>query len=209
MPKLNRTKQAILGFLTWRPMSGYDIKKAIEGRTSNFWSESYGQIYPILKRLTEEGLVTQSSLTTSGGRDRNVYTITEAGEKELQRWLSEPTESPVLRNELLLKLFFGRQADAEINIRQIETFREAQQQDLERYAKVRQELTTTMENSPDLAYWLMTLRFGETEKQALLTWCDETLAELQQLAKSTNKDTPSQTPNTSKSGARRVRKIDG
>ena len=183
MPKLNRTKQAILGFLIWEPMSGYDIKKAIEYSTSNFWSESYGQIYPILKRLTEEGLVTQSLLTTSGGRDRHVYTITETGQEELRRWLSEPTEPSVVRNELLLKLFFGRQVAAETNIRQIETFRNAQQQDLERYAKIRKELTTTHKDPADVAYWLMALRFGESQKRALLTWCEETLAELHGLAK--------------------------
>ena len=194
MPKLNRTKQAILGFLTWEPMSGYDIKKAIEGSTSNFWNESYGQIYPILKRLAEEGLVTQSSLTTSGGRDRNVYTITKAGQEELRRWLNEPTEPSVVRNELLLKLFFGSQVEAETNTRQIEIFRDAQQQDLERYAKIRTQLTTPQENPSDSTYWLMALRFGESQKQAMLTWCDETLAELQQLAKSTNKDTPSTPP---------------
>ena len=190
MPKLNRTKQAILGFLTWEPMSGYDIKKAIEDSTSNFWSESYGQIYPILKRLTEEGLVTQSLLTTRGGRDRHVYTITEAGQEELRRWLSEPTEPSVVRNELLLKLFFGRQVAAETNIRQIETFWNAQQQDLERYAKIRTGLTTTQQDPVDVAYWLMAVRFGESQKRAMLTWCDESLAELRHVAKSTNTDTP-------------------
>lgn len=203
MPKLNRTKQAILGFLTWCPMSGYDIKKAIEDSTSNFWSESYGQIYPILKRLAQEGLVTQSSLTTQGGRDRHVYAITETGQAELRRWLSEPTEPHVVRNELLLKLFFGSQVSAETNIRQIERFREAQQQDLERYAKIRTTLTTQQKNSSDSAYWLMALRFGEGQKQAMLTWCDETLAELQHVVKATNTDASSTSlpmPNTSQSG---------
>lgn len=198
MPKLNRTKQAILGFLTWEPMSGYDIKKAIENSTSTFWSESYGQIYPILKRMTEEGLVTQSLLTTRGGRDRHVYAITEAGREELRRWLSEPTEPSAVRNELLLKLFFGRQTDAQTNIRRIETFRNAQQQDLERYAKSRKELSTSLEKHPDLAYWLMTLRFGESEKQALLSWCEETLAALRGLAQPVPTDAPSQTPDASK-----------
>ena len=183
MPKLNRTTHAILGFLTWCPMSGYDIKKAIEDSTSNFWSESYGQIYPILKRLTQEGLVTQSSVSTQGGRDRHVYTITEAGQHELQRWLDEPTGPCVVRNELLLKLFFGRQTGLPTNIRHLEKFLDLQHALLEKYEGIENRLQDTLANHPDLPYWLMTVRYGKYEKRALIQWSKETLAELRKLGK--------------------------
>jgi DNA-binding PadR family transcriptional regulator len=47
MARVNGTRQVVLGFLTWRPMSGYDIKKIVEQSVSNFWSESYGQGWPV------------------------------------------------------------------------------------------------------------------------------------------------------------------
>ena len=171
----------MLGFLTWGPMSGYDIKKAIEGSISNFWRESYGQIYPILKRIEAEGLATCSRRASEGGRDRNVYSITEAGRADLQRWLSDPTPPPRLRNELLLKLFFGRRGDLSAHIGRLEEHRRDQLEALERYSQIRVELEANASGQPDLPYWLMTLRYGESEARALIGWCDETLSALREL----------------------------
>ncbi len=172
----------MLGFLTWGPMSGYDIKKTIEGSISNFWRESYGQIYPILKRIEAEGLATCSRRASEGGRDRNVYSITEAGRADLQRWLGDATPPPRLRNELLLKLFFGRQGDPATLLGRLEEQRRDQLEALERYSQIRLELEASASGQPDLPYWLMTLRYGESEARALIDWCDETLSTLRELA---------------------------
>ena len=59
MTKENKSKYALLGILSMCPGSGYDIKKLMEQSTSNFWSESYGQIYPILKQLVAADLATR------------------------------------------------------------------------------------------------------------------------------------------------------
>ena len=83
MPKASRTSHAILGFLTWEPMSGYAIKKAVAASIDNFWNESYGQIYPILKRLVANGLATRSPTAWRPGRRVRA----EAG-------ASTPTPSP-------------------------------------------------------------------------------------------------------------------
>ena len=42
--------------LSWKPMSGYDIKKLVDAGLSHFWNENYGQIYPTLESLVKEGL---------------------------------------------------------------------------------------------------------------------------------------------------------
>ncbi len=187
MPKLNRTTHAILGFLTWRPMSGYDIKKAVEESISNFWNESYGQIYPILKRLAADGLVWQSTSRTAGGRDRHVYAITDKGRGVLRQWLPDPTDPGAVRVELLLKLFFGRQVDPQINIRHLEAFRERQHPLLDKYAGIANRLHRHFRDHPDLPYWLITLRYGQCEHHTLLVWCEETLAELHRMAEADTK----------------------
>ena len=58
-PGRSSTDYAILGMLTLRPMSGYDIRATIGESIAYFWTESYGQIYPTLKRLTKEKLLTR------------------------------------------------------------------------------------------------------------------------------------------------------
>ena len=79
----------------------------MECSTNNFWSESYGQIYPILKQLVEEGLAVSHAEKQEGKPEKYIYTLTEQGKEGLRDWLSESVASAVERNELLLKLFFG------------------------------------------------------------------------------------------------------
>jgi PadR family transcriptional regulator, regulatory protein AphA len=183
MQRANRTAYAVLGFLTWGPMSGYDIKKTVEQSTANFWCESYGQIYPILRRLTEDRLAVRAARDAKnrGGRERQAYRITERGQEELRRWLREPTEPPKVRHELLLKLFFARQAAAGAAREQIESFRRHHAELLSHYAGIRSRLEEEHAGSEDLPFWLLTLRYGELERRAVLTWCDEALALLTSL----------------------------
>src|SRR5579859_5397507 len=103
MAKENKSKYAVLGMVSISPISGYMLKKAFEQSVANFWNESYGQIYPILKQLNDEGLTTSQAEKQAGKPERYVYTITDKGREELRRWLTEPIEYSVERNELLLK----------------------------------------------------------------------------------------------------------
>jgi DNA-binding PadR family transcriptional regulator len=178
-----KSKYSILGMLSISPMSGYDIKKRIEESVSNFWTESYGQIYPILKSLVAEMLVTKTVEKGSGKPDRHVYALTEQGRKELQRWLSEGVTPKVERNELLLKLFFGEEVSLATNISHIKRYRELQQGLLARYQSIEAEIKDEHAGNPNLPYWVLTVRHGQHVSQALLDWCDEALAKLNKTAK--------------------------
>ena len=50
-------KYAILGLLNQKEMTGYDLMKQFESTLCEFWSAKHSQIYPELKKLTEEGSV--------------------------------------------------------------------------------------------------------------------------------------------------------
>jgi PadR family transcriptional regulator AphA len=182
----NRTMYAVLGFLSRHPMSGYDLKKAVEESVGNFWKESYGQLYPILKRLSEEGLVGKTEAAGAGKRARNVYAITGEGTEALRRWLAEPTEPQQLRNELLLKLFFGGRGEAAWSRAQVERARRRLVTDLERYEAIHDRLRRDHADDADYEYWVITLRYGERDARALIDWCDETLAALDRMASRTS-----------------------
>src|SRR2546430_12571660 len=83
--RANTSRYAILGVLSRRPMSGYDVKKLIERSIAHFWSESYGQIYPILNRLAAEGLAERRRGRPRGKPDRPVHLPTSQGRAELLR----------------------------------------------------------------------------------------------------------------------------
>ena len=99
MPITKLTAIPILGLLTWRPLSGYDLKVTIERSLGNFWSESYGQIYPQLTQLAQDGLIEPEAEPPSSGRNKKVYRITDAGRRALADWLAVPPASRPKRDE--------------------------------------------------------------------------------------------------------------
>ncbi len=81
MKQTNKTKFAILGILLDSPCSGYDIKQSMLRSTAHFWQESDASIYPMLKTLEQEGLVTSRSESV-GKRERKIFELTDSGKKE-------------------------------------------------------------------------------------------------------------------------------
>ena len=177
----NRTRYAVLGALTVKSMSGYDLKRFFEQGVSFFWAESYGQIYPILKQLKAEELVADAgedsgAATARVGRAhprRAVYAITPAGRDALAQWLSEPAEpQPGRRLEILLKLFFARQGGAGAAARLVADFRAHHVGLLATYAATEAGLRADHATHPDLPFWLLTLSYGQQVSGALVAWCD-------------------------------------
>src|ERR1700756_2067839 len=105
--ELSATGRVVLGLIAFGVRTGYDIKTFVDKTTRYFWAASYGQIYPELKRLEEQGLVRGRS-EPSGARARTVYELTEAGEAALKAWLaSDDDQLYELRDEGMLKLFLS------------------------------------------------------------------------------------------------------
>jgi DNA-binding PadR family transcriptional regulator len=100
-------KYAILGLINREPITGYDISKEFDRGLVNFWYATHSQIYPELRKLTEEGLVTFEIDTRGDRQEKKRYLITEKGKRELRKWLTEfddvgPTPKDVFR----LKLYY-------------------------------------------------------------------------------------------------------
>jgi len=102
-------RYAILGFLSWRPCSGYDLKKMIAGSTFFYWSGSNNQIYRTLVQLHQEGLVAQRVERQENYPDRKVYTLTDEGQAALKAWVRSSPELPQLRNAFLIQLAWADQ----------------------------------------------------------------------------------------------------
>jgi DNA-binding PadR family transcriptional regulator len=174
----NKTRFPLLGLLTWGPASGYDLKQRIEKSLGNFWSESFGQIYPVLKELQAEGMVQPRGDSGSGQRPRTVYALTEAGRTALEAWLGEPAMPQPPRLEVLLKLFFGRHVPTAVSRAHLEATRAEHAATLTRYEAQAADLRARKAGHPDLPYWLLTLDYGLRNCRAMLEWCDAALAAL-------------------------------
>ena len=106
MSNLSPTARVILGLLAFEARTGYDIKQATDRSTRFFWGASYGQIYPELRRLEAVGLV-RSREDPRGEVRRRVYSLTKKGRTALDEWLAETMDRYEVRDEGLLRLFFG------------------------------------------------------------------------------------------------------
>jgi len=102
---------AILGLLHYRNMHGYEIKHHIESHFGHMWTINYGQIYPNLKSMEEEGCITLADVTPSeqGGPHKKLYAITPMGREKFNDWLeSEEVSRMSLRDPFLMRfIFFG------------------------------------------------------------------------------------------------------
>jgi PadR family transcriptional regulator, regulatory protein AphA len=177
-----KSKYAILGILSLGPMSGYDIRKMFEKSIGNFWSESYGQIYPLLKTLVDEGFATSCIERQVGKPDRHVYSLTDRGREELRRWLTEPVKDQIGRIEIALKLFFGHEVGAADSIGQVERFREMRNQEIYALQAIEERLRAEQADNVNLPYILATVSYGQHVTRALLDWCEETLSVLHGLS---------------------------
>jgi len=106
-------RYAILGFLTIRPFSGYDIKRYFDNSVRHFWSADQAAIYRTLADLETDHLVGHERVEQQTRPDRKLYHITPAGVAELDAWLVLPAASVVRREPLLLKLFFTNRLGGE------------------------------------------------------------------------------------------------
>ena len=100
-------KYAILGLLHYKDMHGYRIKEVIENEFGFMWSINYGQIYPNLKQLEKEGLVTKIDVAQKNVPDKKLYSITEKGKTAFAEWLgTAPERGMLIRDPFLLKFVF-------------------------------------------------------------------------------------------------------
>jgi DNA-binding PadR family transcriptional regulator len=108
--ELSATGKVILGMLAARPRSGYEIKQLVDSSARFFWAASYGQIYPELKKLEKEGLITGDD-SSRGARQSTTFKLTAAGKRAAREWIAGPPQVFELRDEGLLELFFAGSID--------------------------------------------------------------------------------------------------
>ena len=171
-----QTTYVILGILAIHPhQSGYEIRKTIQQSVGFFWGESFGQIYPTLKRLAAEKLIVPSSSGPTARSNRQEYSITPSGQECLQRWLALPYRDDPPRNEFLLKLFFARDAGPGVAIAHVRRFQESNRQILATLEYLEPLARAHNSQNPGFPYWMLTLSLGVAQLRACVEWSESTL----------------------------------
>jgi DNA-binding PadR family transcriptional regulator len=126
---------AVLGLLHESPLHGYELRKRLNLMLG--WGRllSYGSLYPALKKMLRSGWIeehTVPSTSPASRRPRIVYQLTDAGEREFVRLMSEVGPAAWDDDTFDIRFaFFGR-TDMEIRLRVLEGRRTRLQERLER-----------------------------------------------------------------------------
>jgi DNA-binding PadR family transcriptional regulator len=100
---------ALLGLISQKPCSGYDLRKFFSSTPMSSFSDSPGAIYPALRRLEGRGLIRGQVESGHGRRERRLFQVTRRGRAEFRRWLLQTvTRDDVVHrlNALMLRFAF-------------------------------------------------------------------------------------------------------
>ena len=172
MANENKMNQVILGLLNHENLTGYEIKKRIDGSLHYFWKGSFGSIYPTLASLEEQDMIAKVDHNGNSKRERIVYCITDAGRNYLIQWLEDSKTSNSLKYEMLLKLFFGGVVDNTVSIDTITEFENEITEALSMLKLYKENLSKVLDERNHIFYYL-TVSFGVETYEAYLRWCAE------------------------------------
>ena len=123
MRELTTTSYAVLGLLSVRSWTAYELTKQMSRSLSHIWPRAVSAIYKEPKLLVAHGLAT-ASVEDNGERRRTRYSITPEGRRALEAWLTRPSAPPQLESEGLLRLHFAEQGTKEDLLRILRELRE-------------------------------------------------------------------------------------
>ena len=169
---------AILGFLSYKPLSGYDLKKIFDNSVQHFWSADQGQIYRTLSRLADQGFTEIEVVAGSQRPDRKVYHITPAGREALHIWLAGPVHSHEPRSASLIQVFFAGQLSDEQLLAKFEQVASYSRQVLAAYQQIPAVIDSYAQDfaSPRESFcWNLTLELGFKSIQAQLEWAESVI----------------------------------
>ncbi|MFN8528412.1 MAG: PadR family transcriptional regulator [Anaerolineae bacterium] len=169
-------KYIVLGLLSYRPMSGYDIQHWMGASTGHFWHATLTQVYTTLKKLEAEGLADSHIEPGTDRPDRRVYRLTESGRADFKRWqASVTTDMEVKKDSLLVKLFFAAPEDVEGLLTQLRVQVTLHRQQREAYERnVPQAMMAFLSDQPELMpnaeLWELTRQYGIRYEETYLEW---------------------------------------
>ena len=173
-------EHAIMGFLNYEPMTGYDIKKIIDLSVSHFWPAVQSQIYRSLGKMETEGWLSVETISQDPKPPRKVYQLTDLGRDELYRWLNEPQPIHEVRLAWLIQLFFGGRLTDEHVVDLLEHQLTLQRKKLEGFSSIPEENREMMQDDDerDRFYWMLTVDFGVAQAIAQVRWLEKVISEI-------------------------------
>lgn len=172
-------KAAILGILSWKASTGYELKKIFEESSILYWSGNNNQIYKALSQMLDEDLVKSEVVHQDTSPSKKIYTITDEGLEELKQWLMSSPEAPEIKKSFLIQLAWSDMlSDEELNDLFLNYEKEVKNQLLMEQEKIRRAVHSPNRNQREIFIWEMISENIISTYNNELKWVRETQQKL-------------------------------
>lgn len=178
-----KSNDIILGILLENPATGYEIKEKFSTSFSNFYNASFGSIYPILHKLTQENKVAFKTVVQEGKPNKKIYSITKEGKIAFQQYLRQPVEGEKIKWDFMARLFYSKYLTRQERIDLIELEIETRKSEIQSLIVLREKPQTQHIDQ----YQLFCLNLGIKQKQLVISELQELKCNIGLDGKDTNK----------------------
>ena len=175
-------KHGILGLINYHEMTGYEIMQAFRDSLNFFWKAQTSQIYRELQTLEKRKWVEKTFVPQQGKPDKNIYSITEEGRRELLSWLSDGDLGLNSRTPILMKVFFMGEQGRENNIRYFEELKACCSMFLKSLESVPGQIkaySACLDDKEKSLYWEMTVEYGRRNMRMCMEWAQNCIDQLE------------------------------
>jgi PadR family transcriptional regulator, regulatory protein AphA len=168
--RLPATAYVVLGLVSIRPMTGYDLAAYADRSIAAFFHLTRSHIYSELDRLGRLGLLSPTEVEQADAPTKRVYQITGDGLDELQRWLDDPVlKDESTRSLFLVRIFFADRSSPGQLAALLDDFESRSVIRRDRFAMMAEKLA----DRPGSVFRRSTALLGLRREQANLDWVGE------------------------------------
>lgn len=174
-------EHALLGFLQYKPLSGYDMKKTFDSTVNHFWPADQSQIYRTLNKLTAQHLIDMELVIQTDKPNSKIYSITEKGKEEFLNWLKSPISMAAPRIPLLVKIYFAAELSDDVIISILEKVSDQIHERINSMKNVNKAVfiaDTEPLTSRDLFFKELTYDYGLMVNDAILHWIEKVIEQI-------------------------------
>lgn len=166
----------ILGLLQQQERTGYDLKtECFDDCINHLWQADQAQIYRTLDKLEAQGWITCTVEIQHDRPNRKVYQITDAGKAGLTQWLQTHQPLPVLREPLLVQLYFAAQLPNQAILHLLEQELEARRKKLAACEAIDAPCLNDPAASREQKMHQLVLEFVKQREQTYLNWLQDAI----------------------------------
>lgn len=159
-------KHSLLALLSTGPMYGQQLKDEFEARTGELWPLNVGQVYTSVARLVRDGLAEPAPDHGDADDSTRPYTITPAGQIELDLWLKSSKQSSTPpRDDIVMKVMIALSIDAVGSVDIVQSHRRQLIEEMRTY--------TALKRDPDVSTPALAMCDAELFRlEAAVRWLD-------------------------------------